>query len=610
MKNQMKALQHMLNSIGNNPIVTVVATVFSTIYGDTAGLGIQLIQPVSQILSNAIENGINNDLNIAFDNAYNDELKHCIKETVDLIAKKAPAKLRYLEPICDYLADKCQTEHLNSNLIISEIEKAISDKEYSLTENEIENIKDVFLESFQTCLFFHPNLNSYLLRLRVNKLEEEVNDLRHQQSSIISQIKAIENHLDDSQSKIVPLEYIAADTFIHHLRRFEEKDGMMKCLSLIFMDYFNSNTVDIDIIRYLSKIQDAYNYDFEKYNSIPIGRSVSDSIQPDALSLIFDLEQRERIYALNNNIIEFYLSFIAADYWYFNDIHSNAVEMYWNVNKKLDGLSEITAETMNMVKLYIGNSIGWTIQNSKGTAGKISDAVSVYMKIFPDENVFTSVKNSFVSTYRRNYGVCLDNLGRYEEALVQYEISIRLLPPYSVQYKPYTVYSSAIMKEWDQRYEKISMKWRDNVKASVPQQKWDISHDLINHIKMYLAVAEKHKADFPDIYIKKAKVITYEILLLNGECIDEEYSKQIDRKYQEAIRNIDVAQCLYCDINNSIYFTKRDLFFALYLTNKESTGTEWLDMAMKENEKLNGVGDSIEFKEMVLREKSLLTCGW
>lgn len=136
-------------------------------------------------------------------------------------------------------------------------------------------------------------------------------------------------------------------------------------------------------------------------------------------------------------------------------------------------------------------------------------------------------RNPFISTYRRNYGVCLEYKKKYIEALTQYKIALLTLPDHPRQYKPYTTICSALMKEWDRRYGKTSPSWADNIKKDLKYDEWDICDDNIEKIRNYLFVAQSIKNDFADIYVQRAKLMTYELLYKN---VDEPDQRAIERE--------------------------------------------------------------------------------
>lgn len=515
-----------------------------------------------------------------FETEFEKEIEGCISDTIERMRIECPEIKEY------YLSGhKREIERLILIYKSREDQKA-ADLFYSITEDvpmmdstETQRINEEFREAFQKSLFFYPRLNSYLIRIALEELQTKI-------ESTNEKLDGMFDLLNERTEEIVS--YIK-DELIHKYRVWEHKDGMMHSFAKLFREYYLNRKPNIRAIKYLSTIQDDYNYNYAKYNSTPMGRNIESAQAP------FDLIERDTIYKENELLFECYLHFIEADYWYFNKRYYRAIEAYQLVRDDLKALNSndnrYDKEAIRDAELYVVNSIAWSCHEAdrhEHTAF-LFKGVEAFKSVFQSEEDYAD--NLFISIYRRNYGVCLESANNYCDALGQYIIAINLLPDYTDQYKLFTTFCSSLMKEWDRRYKKISDHWVNNIREKkLNPDKWDISCENIEKVKNYLSTAEKIKGNFPDIYIQRTKVLTYE--LLYSDMID------IERQYAAVDQQLFFAEQFGRRQEGRI-FVKRDFCYALFLIDFRGQKGKWIDECEKFNDMLNHKGDADDFAVLI-----------
>ena len=113
----------------------------------------------------------------------------------------------------------------------------------------------------------------------------------------------------------------------------------------------------------------------------------------------------------------------------------------------------------------------------------------------------------------------------------------------------------------------------------------------MSKIYSYLFVAEKMKGNFADIYVQRAKALTYEMLYDTGDDkstlfmrIKEQlfYAEQFSEEHQ-------IGRL----------FVLRDFYYALYLLKYDDQESEWLRSCKKTNDRLTGKGDANDFEKIL-----------
>lgn len=544
--------------------------------------GVSLVQPGAKVISNTMKKCIQKDLQKEFEREIEDELQECLNNTIERMALEAKSTgLQCFEKYKEQFKIALeQNGYFNkeTNPSPNEMEDNLIHCLPQLEDNEIVMIRGMFKKAFHKSLFFLPRLNAYLLSIAVNRLDEDVKTTTNKLSE---RIDRMEDFNEDIAGFI-------KDELIHKMRVWSERDGMMHAFSVFFQIHLMENNVDTRIVRLLSRLQDYYNFDYATYNAIPIGQNVNAGETP----FTFDLIERNTIYEQNEPLFECYIDFVNADNWYFNEQYADAANAYESVKMELEKLyGKYNDAEMDIAKLYIGNSIGWALHRAEviNQLSPSNRSIEAYKYIFPDNNEIRKW-NHYISTYRRNYGVCLEYKGEYMEALTQYKIALSTLPDHPRQYKPYITFCSALMKEWDRRYGKTTPLWADNIKNAHNCDEWDICDDNIEMIRNHLIVAQNIKNDFADIYVQRAKLLTYELL----------YNVVDEREQKRAIeRELFFARSFSTTGQRGYIFTQRDFYYALSLIHSSEGKEAWLRLCKECNDMLGDKGDAVTFASII-----------
>lgn len=145
------------------------------------------------------------------------------------------------------------------------------------------------------------------------------------------------------------------------------------------------------------------------------------------------------------------------------------------------------------------------------------------------------------------------------------------------------------MKEWDRRYGKTSPSWADNIKKDLKYDEWDICDDNIEKIRNYLFVAQSIKNDFADIYVQRAKLMTYELLYKN---VDEPDQRAIERE-------LFFAKSFSTTGQKGYIFVQRDFYYALSLLHSNEEKETWLHLCKECNDMLGEKGDAVTFARIL-----------
>lgn len=555
-------------------------TSFASLVLAAVGMVIQgaaLIEPGVQLITSVVKQKIPQSHDKHFEEEYGKELQGCIKDAITRLRIEAKETEYYYSPATLSAVEALlKGDVLKPGHTSDEFAALLIKRELKLTEAQISNARVMYHEAIRKSLFFYPRLNAYLLSIALDSLEE---DIKNQDKS----------HLLYLTSSQKAYDMFLENEFIHKLRVFSAQDGMMQAMSVLFSQHFMDFSTEARTIRCLSQVQDYYNFDYAKYNSDPGGKNIHSSKSKFTLDLI----ERNEIYQQSIPLFECYLNFVQADFWYFNKQYATAVEAYEKVEKELEKLEgSYDSENIESAMLYIKNSIGWAFRCAEveEQVKPSNKAIEIFQDVFGNE-IAHYPGNPFVSIYRRNYGVCLENKGRYVEALKQYEIALSESNRTSAQYKLYITYCSAWMKLWDTRYFKVTIEWLENVKAANNSDKWSISKDSLRRINDFLFIAERKKGDFADIYVQRAKALIYEML----------YNTVINKSEQFAAIEQQLFYAEQFSLANQIghLFVRRDMYYALFLMNHDNNRNEWLHLCKRVNDQLAGRGDSVKFARLL-----------
>lgn len=393
-------------------------------------------------------------------------------------------------------------------------------------------------------------------------------------------------------------------SFTNKLHQLYNKDGMMRCLYLLFQQCINDNVFSSSDLSILSIIQDEYE---KVYNQDLNYKEVTDTAGLDRIltdEQVVNMEKDPQTHPL----IITYLHFVRADRMYFMKDYNGAIHQYQEANTKIieqykgAELSDIDKERC----AYLQNAIAWSYQLRKNP-GDNNIAIETYRNLFdnyPDIN-----NRSFSCKYRRNYGVCLEIAGKYIEAIKQYE---KAIDNYSEaenngnlsEFKLFITYCSAMMKYWDEKTGKTSGQWIENTRLLFNNGDDYLSDENITKIDARLDYADliirKHNQTqhLFNVYNQRSKLLTYKMIIVSDK-IEKEKCKH------DILANLTRLQDLCGKKNAGWKFIKRDFYYALYeISEDENSRKKHLQTAWNMNEELNGKGDSLAFRELLELKKN------
>ena len=388
-------------------------------------------------------------------------------------------------------------------------------------------------------------------------------------------------------------ENIKVNEFLKKLYKLYEEDGMMRCMYKLFEKQIAENAFSLDELTILSVIQDEYQKLYDQYYQL---RNVAET---EGLDRILS-NKNVSIMETNSNahpLLLSYLSFIRAERMYFTKDYAGAIREYKEAITRIekdhcnDMLSDIDKERC----AYLKNSIAWSynLQNDKSTA------IKIYSQLFEE---YKDIDRYFFAwRYRRNYGVCLEGVGEYLQAIQQYE-KVLNIPEVVNEYKIYLTYCSAIMKYWDRETGKLSGNWIYHVKDMYKKNVNMLSDDAFARIDACLKLADlkKRTKDFenmmPDYYNQMTKMLTYKLI------ISSDLTNESGLVY-EIIKNLKILENISPNAWGRHYI-KRDFYYALYeLSQDETEKEEYFQTAYNENKMLLGRGDAVEFDAMLKSKK-------
>lgn len=524
-----------------------------------------IAQAVAGEIAAKIQSSFKNDV---WYQCIEDEIKQAITRCIEKTIEALPQNCDLREDYIMDMAHGWSILRLGNDMDLTIIDEQNKEVPYThfystvLDLNEREHLKSSFMDILDLHLFANSKLNAYIANKRIDRLEKLLNQINQRFNSRLSA---------DQASK--------AYSFLDRMRVHREEDGMIKFLSLVFEREIHEKDqrkgqYSIDTLEYLLSLQEAYNSVYSSYNNDKRGFRLSE----EELFLVVNLQRRAELYAEKDRYIELYVAFICADIFYFQGDYDSAIENYEIVRNKIQQLSinPLFGGICQDALLYIDNSIGWSFHY----LGKDQNSLRYYDEIEEQINQghYSINIRSFLSRYLRNGGVCLEALGRIEDAISKYEMAIDILPEHTLEFKAYIAYSSSIMKKWDTAYEKVTMDWLNNVANNKHlDTKYPISIEMIARIKGYLNIAQTMNSRFSDIYVQLIKVLVYEFM----------FDPKIDKERQYAVinGNINIAR----RISNGLLgyrFVTRDFYFMLYLMNYLGDKAKWLADAKTANNEL------------------------
>ena len=249
-----------------------------------------------------------------------------------------------------------------------------------------------------------------------------------------------------------------------------------------------------------------------------------------------------------------------------------------------------TNECLSSIALYLTNSLAWAYELD----GNKTLAIDLYRKFFEKPVLYVSTQ--FEARCRRNYGVCLEQVGKYEEAVEQYKKAIEKMTEGSPEFKVYITYCSSMMKIWDKKTDKISFEWAEKTRNLFRNNNKFLSLNNIKIMQTYLRIAEMKKSMFSDIYIQEAKLYIYLLLLADDENMKKQYEHMIEELllFAETIAPGKIGT----------KFVRRDYYFAMSLLDSDAKQRGNLEiLAIAENEKLEKRGDAKDFSDLFCTEK-------
>lgn len=516
----------------------------------------EFIVPITQILCSLFEKfTIPRDIKAKLQ--YGKDINQCVREAIQLASRK----------------NSCIKEQMKKD---SKIWKVIEKNKNNETEEAIQNMakelneilsveqkNEMFIEfftAFNECLYLYPALATCFVSLR----------------------------LEDLKGTFGFVDTFVGNEFLNKLSLLNNQDGMIRVFYNLFIKYLMKNKIPVDMTNCLARIIDSYNNVYIQYNS-------NSSWNPEMAGSLARILINEDIIKVLEKIrsyplVDAFMDFVAADCQYFQGNFLGAIEKYKKLQTKFSDLEQEDESSIclaNDIQNYLNNSIGWSYHKN-GDNGEAIKAL---------ENLFNSCNknSSFVWRYYRNYGVCLEKDGKYEDAIKQYENVIMNLPEGEKEYKIYITYCSAMMKLWDKKCEKVNIdkKWHQKAKFLMGNNDQYLCKSNIDKMDAYLNVAERKNSMFPGILIQRAKLITYEIFLSDNI---EEQNELISKAHQ-LFRIARVMEHSYI----GRLFVERDFYYAMWLLaveNNSKKAGEWLEKCKETNKILAGKGDAPDFEKI------------
>lgn len=382
--------------------------------------------------------------------------------------------------------------------------------------------------------------------------------------------------------------------FIKKLSDLADKDGMMSSLYESF-NRLSTDDLELNDIVLLSIIQDEYQkiLDQSLAGKKRIRVSGFERIMSDPN--VVDLLNNPQTHPL----VVTYLNFVKADKMYYVKKYDEAISYYQSTLEKIESeyKDKEISEDDECRCVYLMNSIAWSYR-LRNNAGDIQKAIDIYKQLFQKYENADNFPTS--STYRRNYGVCLELAGCYDEALVQYQKGLRDHPSIVQKSILYITYCSVIMKSWDQKTGKLSGDWIKGVRKAYREKPSSLNDKTFQTIATRLGFAHQHAPErlLPDVYIQQAKMLTYKYILAQTAAEKNHYNEEIQQ-------NLIILEDLSGDAPGW-HYVKRDFNYVLYeLTRIADKKERYYQTAWDENELLKGMGrkrDTEEFGNMLLQK--------
>ena len=384
--------------------------------------------------------------------------------------------------------------------------------------------------------------------------------------------------------------------FLDKLFKLYEEDGMIRCMYKLFKKQIADNTISISELTVLSMIQDEYQKLYDQYYSL---KSVAET---EGLNRILSDTFVKKIEKSSHTqpIVISYIAFIRAEKMYFDRSYEDAIHEYIEAYEKIKKGSK--GKLTNNAKercAYLQNSIAWcyylrNIGDDKQTA------IKTYHTLFEEYKDID--KYFFAWRYRRNYGVCLESLGYYLDAIEQYE-KVLNIPEVVNEYKIYLTYCSAIMKNWDKETKKLSGDWIKHTRNMYKAGKSLLTDETFQKIKLSLDLAEekKRRKDFenmlPDYYNQSTKLLTYKLIVSSNTSEKTDYIAEIQK-------NLKILESISSPRAIGHHYIGRDFYYAMYeLSRAPKDKEEYYQKAYSENEILLGKGDADDFDTMLKEKK-------
>lgn len=405
--------------------------------------------------------------------------------------------------------------------------------------------------------------------------------------------------LDILGNSIKNIQAFIENEFLTKLHVLYQADGMMRKFYHLFALHFRSNPLADAESKMLAKIQDEYNIEYMN-NALSSSASRCEGLA----SVLFEYDNTHSNLTMTE-LMKMYIRFIKADCAYFQHNYDNALEGYEIIRKILEEGHEILLFPMETEELtvYIENSIAWTYHLRRGEDDN-SKAVSLYREMFKEEKSAKVDQMFFSWRYRRNYGVCLEGEVKFDQkndvyipllkqAVEQYAKSLQNLPKNTAEYKIYITYCAAQMKLWDRITGKTDGEWVKNIREMYGKTD-GFCQKMMEKVEVYLEVAERKNNLFPDIYVQRAKLRTYQALLTK----DKAFREECINKARKAILLVGAID----EGNRGVRYIKRDFYYAQYKLLGPEDGTEYYQKSWDENERLGNGMEPKAFAEMLKRD--------
>ena len=466
------------------------------------------------------------------------ELIHCFNETVEFMKSSGThtqLKEEHREKFLLYIAEAKGTNAIDAfdSKYILELANSMH---AIFTDEENANLASDFQKAFSNRLFFHPELNAFLLSAKTDELSQKT---------------------DKSFQMIGSLVDFVGNEFLQKLSVLQYRDGIIFCFSRLFRQFLTEHPQPADAIKFLAHIQDLHNDNHFQYSKSTRGYKTTSSELQEALISQNAIEIRNQ----GQPLLRVYLSFIHAECSYYAEDYQSAIDEYTDVQRIFSREIKAPSGDVDNAVVYLMNAIALSrFQLSKKVKEDVSrnellkETLNGYQEMSSRLN--TSGNYSFIWRYWRNYGACLESIGRYQEAIIQYEKALGNMPEGTGEYKLYITYCSSIMKKWDRDYKKISEDWFANIRSIQCHDRLSLNYENIEIMKAYLSVALHITKGFSDIHVQRAKVMIYEMLLSNDTGT-------------EAIQNAIRQELLIAKIisygQKGYLYVERDFYYALYL---------------------------------------------